>query len=122
MYNINWEENIAQEDRCVKYSISSSHPLKSPQFQLLLGSKESFPSIGYDVQIDAGFPRNCTPDSDGNLLDALNPQESMIDFFRALSSGHLLVPHRFVYFEFDSYCIDDYAEERNFIKVNISYS
>ena len=113
MYNINMAENIAQEDRCVKYSISSSHPHKSPQFPLLLGSKESFPSTGYDVQIDAGFPRNCK-------LDSLDPQQSMIDFFRALSSGQLIVPHRFVYFEFDSYCIDDYAEERNFIKVKIS--
>ena len=95
MYNINMAENIAQEDRCVKYSISSSHSQKSPQFQLLLGSKESFPSNGYDLQIDAGFPRNCTPDTNGFLLDALNPQESMIDLFRALSSGQLLVPHRF---------------------------
>nr|CAH0105207.1 unnamed protein product [Daphnia galeata] len=42
----------------------------------------------------------------------------MGDLFRALSSGQLLVPHRFVYFEFDSYCIDDYAEERNFIKAS----
>jgi hypothetical protein len=121
MYNINMADNIAEEeDRCVKYSISSSRPLKSPQFQLLLGSKESFPSTGYDVQIDAGFPRNCTPNSNGFLLEDLDPQERMGDLFRALSSGQLLVPHRFVYFEFDSYCIDDYAEERNFIKVNIS--
>ena len=112
-------DDIAQEDRCVKYSISSSRPLKSPQFQLLLGSKESFPSTGYDVQIDAGFPRNCTPNSNGSLLEDLDPQERMGDLFRALSSGQLLVPS-FVYFEFDSYCIDDYAEERNFIKVNIS--
>jgi hypothetical protein len=78
-----------------------------------LGSKESFPSTGYDVKIDAGFPRNCK-------LDSLDPQQSMGDLFRPLSSGQLLVPHRFVYFEFDSYCIDDYAEERNFIKVKIS--
>ena len=114
-------DNIAEEeDRCVKYSISSSHPQKSPQFPFLLGSKESFPSTGYDVQIDAGFPRNCTPNSNGFLLEDLDPQERMGDLFRALSSGQLLVPYRFLYFEFDSYCIDDYAEERNFIKVNIS--
>jgi hypothetical protein len=76
MYNINMADNIAEEeDRCVKYSISSSRPLKSPQFQLLLGSKESFPSTGYDVQIDAGFPRNCK-------LDSLDPQQSMGDLFR----------------------------------------
>nr|CAH0105205.1 unnamed protein product [Daphnia galeata] len=119
LYNINMADNITEEeDRCVKYSISSSHPLKSPQFQLLLGSKESFPSNGYDVQIDTGFPRNCTPDSNGFLLDALYPQESMRDLFRALSSGQLLVPNRFVFFEFDSYCIDDYAEERNFSKAS----
>jgi hypothetical protein len=54
------------------------------------------------------------------LLEDLDPQERMGDLFRALSSGQLLVPYRFLYFEFDSYCIDDYAEERNFIKVNIS--
>jgi hypothetical protein len=118
MYNNYMADNIAEEeDRCVKYSNSSSHPQKSPQFPLLLGTKESFPSNGNDLQIDAGFPRNCTPDTNGFLLDALNPQESMIDLFRVLSSSQLLVPHRFVYFEFDSYCIDDYAEESNFSMV-----
>ena len=120
MYNNYMADNIAEEeDRCIKYSISSSHPQKSPQFPLLLGTKESFPSNGYDLQIDAGFQRNCTPDSNGFLLDYLGPQQRMGDLFRALSSGKLLVPS-FVYFEFDSYCIDDYAEGRNRIKVKIS--
>jgi hypothetical protein len=112
------EINIAEEEnRCVKYSISRSHPQKSTQFPFLLGSKESFPSTGYDVQIDAGFPRNCTPDSNGIALHVLDPQQSMGDLFRSFTSGQLLVPHLFAFYNFDSYCIEDYADERNFSMV-----
>jgi hypothetical protein len=85
--------------------------------EIFLGSKQSFPP-GYgveDVQVNPGFPRSCTPDA----WDYLEPELRMGDLFYALSSGQLLVPHQFYFLEFDSYCIEDYADERNVTKVII---
>jgi hypothetical protein len=124
IYNFNADEDIPDANRCVKYSISSSHPLspalkKSQKISLLLGSKEYFPpQYGVEnVTIDPGFPRNCTPDMYGFLVDRLKPEKWMADLFYALSSGQLIVPHKFQFLEFDSYCLEDYAEERDFKKV-----
>jgi hypothetical protein len=111
---------IPDAERCVKFSVSSSHR-QSPAFkksrEIFMGSKQSFPprySVE-DVQVDAGFPRSCTPDA----WDYLEPELRMGDLFYALSSGQLLVPHQFYFLEFDSYCIEDYADERNVTKVII---
>ncbi|XP_046656015.1 uncharacterized protein LOC124349448 isoform X2 [Daphnia pulicaria] len=115
LYNYNLAEDISHADRCVKFSVSSSHR-QSPAVQksrdIFLGSKQSFPprySVE-DVQFDAGFPRSCTPDG----WDRLEPELRMGDLFYALSSGQLLVPHQFYFLEFDSYCIEDFARERDF--------
>lgn len=121
IYNFNTAEVIPDEDRCVKFSVSSSHPQSRQIPWLLLGSKQNFPSSYgvQDVRIDAGFPRNCTPDEYGIVLDFLDPDKYIVDLFYVLSSGHLLVPHRFQFFEFDSYCIEDHTEDGNFKMVNI---
>ncbi|XP_046656019.1 uncharacterized protein LOC124349451 isoform X2 [Daphnia pulicaria] len=109
---------IPDAERCVKFSVSSSHrqsPVVKKSREIFLGSKQSFPprySVE-DVQVDAGFPRSCTPDG----WDFLEPELRMGDLFYALSSGQLLVPHQFYFLEFDSYCIEDYADERNVTKV-----
>ncbi len=122
LYNYNAAEDIPDADRCVKFSVSSSHrqsPAVKKSRDIFLGSKQSFPP-GYgveDVQVDAGFPRNCTPDSSGFILNYYKPWIRMGDVFYALSSGQLLVPHRFLMVEYDRYCIDDYTEERSFTKV-----
>jgi hypothetical protein len=81
---------IPAADRCVKFSVSSSHrrlPAVKKSREIFLGSKQSFPprySVE-DVQVDAGFPRNCPPDA----WDYLEPELRMGDLFISSTHFHL---------------------------------
>jgi hypothetical protein len=121
VYNFNWEEDVAdRKDRCVKYSITSSHPSsQNYSRQVFFGSEQTVPSqyAIEDVEIDAGFPSNCTPDRYGSTLILLEPDMRMADLFYPIASGQLLVPHRFWVLQNEHHCIEDFFLDGNFIKV-----
>ncbi|KAI9556235.1 hypothetical protein GHT06_018809 [Daphnia sinensis] len=122
VYNFNWEEDVAdRKDRCVKYSITSSHPLLQTivnSQQIFLGPEQTIPPqyAFEDVIIDPGFPRNCTPDRYGSTLILLEPDTRMGDLFYPIANGRLLVPHRFWVLHNDDHCIEDFFLDGNFDK------
>ncbi|XP_057374652.1 uncharacterized protein LOC130695523 [Daphnia carinata] len=122
VYNFNWEEDVAdRKDRCVKYSITSSHPtlpaIANSQ-QVFFGQEQTLPPqyAFEDVIIDPGFPRNCTPDRYGSTLILLEPDTRMADLFYPIATGQLLVPHRFWILHNDDHCIEDFFLDGNFDK------
>lgn len=123
MYNFNWEEDVAdRKDRCVKYSITSSHPslqTNANSQQIFFGTEQTIPpQHGFEnVIIDPGFPRNCTPDRYGSTLILLEPDARMADLFYPIATGQLLVPHRFWVLHNDDHCIEDFFVDGNFDKV-----
>ena len=117
VYHINSIEGSSNKS-CVNYS-ASSHP--SPT--LIEVSQQLF-FIQHDVQhrqlntedfeIEDGFPRNCSQDS--NLL-ILEPDIMQADRFYPLLSGQLVVPHRFWLFDRQDYCMEDLFINNDFNKV-----
>ncbi|EFX64074.1 hypothetical protein DAPPUDRAFT_334620 [Daphnia pulex] len=120
VYNFNWEEDVAdRRDRCVKYSITSSHPSSQNYSRpVFFGSEQTVPSqyAIEDVEIDAGFPSNCTPDRYGSTLILLEPDMRMADLFYPIASGQLIVPHRFWVLQNEHHCIEDFFLDGNIKK------
>ena len=67
-----------------------------------------------DFEIEDGFPRNCSQES--NLL-ILEPDIMQADRFYPLVSGQLVVPHRFWIFDRSDYCMEDFFINNDFNKV-----
>jgi hypothetical protein len=120
IYNFNWEENVVdRRDRCVKYSIRDHLSTSSigNSKQIFLGHEQYLPSsenVIENFEIHTGFPPNCSND---DML--LQPDMKMADHFYRLTSGQLLVPHRFWLIQFKDHCIEDYFENNNFTKVGM---
>ena len=118
VYNFNREEDVAdRRDRCVKHSITCSNPSsQNYSRQIFFGSEQTVPSqyAIEDVEIEAGFPSNCTPDRYGSTLILLEPDMRMADLFYPIASGQLLVPHRFWVLQTEPQCIETFFLDGNF--------
>ena len=106
---------IGGNNRCVNYSISST--LKSNRKHSFLVKNDELIPYEEDYDLDIGFPRNCSTDS--YLM--LESDIMMADRFNLLESGHLVVSHRFWFFDRDDYCIEDFFLDDDFGKVKNSY-
>lgn len=106
------------DKQCIKYSITSSSSLKikTTKQQLLAKDEQLPPDFSQkNFTVVQGFPQNCSSEP-----YRLEPDLLYADKFFALESGQLLVPHRFWFFQSEDYCIEEFFEDKHFIKVNQS--